>query len=249
MQVFDRIDPHKLDQRDTELWALAIAVILVLAAGMAFLMHLASSSPVTLSGESGRRIFFSFCILSLLLAGYLTERQFTVRKLRRQLEEERTQTTNLLSQASADLLQSLPGYEHFQDRLAMDFRRAVSLRQPLSLVITRLKLSPKLADAGEISTAYVDAAKTMIHKLRGEDSLYLLASGVFGILLPGVRGEDANRVVKRLSEGLSEASGAGKRFASDLRLVNFPEHAATAREMEQVANTYMAEAQPEQQPV
>src|SRR5713226_10714162 len=147
MQVFDRIDSRKLDRRDAELWTLAITMILVLCSGMAVVMYIAVSHPVTLTGASGKEIFVGFCVLSLLLVGYLTERQITVRHLRKALKEERTRTSYLLSQASTDLLESLPGYDHFRDRLAMDFRRALSLQQPLSLVIARLKVSHQVSTA------------------------------------------------------------------------------------------------------
>ena len=248
MHIFDHIDSGKLDRRDAELWALAITMILVLAAGMAVVMYIAVYNPVSLSGAGGRKIFFSFCVLSLLLVSYLTERQITVRRLRKQLKEERTRTSYLLSQASTDLLESLPGYDRFRDQLAMDFRRALSLRQPLSLVITRLKVSQQVSDAQEAAAVYGDAAKALIRRLREEDSIYLLTPGVFGVLLPNVRGDDAKRVAGRLSEGLGNASGAGKRFVFNLQLVNFPDDVATAREMEEVAHSHFAAPRPEEQP-
>lgn len=249
MQVFDRIDSRQLDRRDAELWTLAITVILVLASGMAVVMYIAVHHPVTLTGASGKEIFLGFCALALLLVSYLTERQITVRRLRNELQEVRTRTSDLLSQASTDLLDSLPSRGQFVDRLAMDFRRAVSLQQPLSLVIARLKVSRQVTTAGETSRAYGDAAKGLIRRLREEDSLYLLTPGVFGVLLPGVRGDDANRVVRRLSESLADASGTSQRFSFDLKLVNFPDQVAAAREMEEAAHSSLDTSPLEEQPV
>ena len=250
MQVFDRIDPRKLDQRDAELWILAIVTILILAGGMALVVYPAAySGTVTLSGGSVRKIFFSFCVLCVLLVGYLTERRVTIRRLRKQLEEERTRSSHLLGQASAELLGSLPGFEQFREGLALDYSRAAAFRQPLSLVVMSIKISQQVVDAGETSTAYVDAVKAMIRKMRSQDSIYLLAAGVFGILLPGVFGDHANRVSERLSEGLTDASGANKRFSFELRVINYPQHAAAAEEMEQLAQAFLTEARSEGQPV
>lgn len=239
MQIFDRIDPSKLDRRDAQLWILAIAMILIMASGIALLVYPAAfSHPVALSGTFLRRVFFAFCVLCVLLVGYLMERQIMIRQLRKRLAEERTRTSRMLSQASAALLETLPGFEHFQDRLAMEFRRAAKLQQPLSLLVVALKLSPQVAESEEAPTACGDAAKAIVRRLRGEDSIYLFAAGVFGIVLPGVCGADAHRVADRLTEGLTDASGVGNRFSFDLRVVNYPEHIATAREMEQVAVSY-----------
>ncbi len=250
MQVFDRIDPGKLDQRDAELWVLALAMILVLGGGLALLMYPAAfSNPVTLSGVSVRGIFFGFCVLCVLLVGYLMEREFVLRHLRKQLEEERTRTTRLLSQASADLLDSLPGHGEFRARLELDFGRAAAFKQPLSVIVARLKASKQVVEAGETSTAYVDAVKAIIRKLRGADSIYLVAPSVLAIILPGVFGDHAGRIAERLAEGLVDAAGANNRFIYDLRIINYPEHTASAGEMEQKAESYFAGAWPQGQPV
>ncbi len=236
MNIFDRIDPSALERRDAQLWGLAISMILIFSSGLALLAYPAAfSTPVPVSGPWIRRVFMGFCALSLLLVGYLIDRQVTIRRLRSRLKEERTRATRLLSQASADLLDTLPRFEHFQDRVAMEFRRAVSLQQPLSLLIVDLRFSADLEDQLESLTAAGDAAKSMVRKLRSEDSMYLLSTGIFGILLPGVRGIDAHLVADRLAEGLRDTSGASCRFAFELRVVNYPEHAATAHEMEQAA--------------
>jgi GGDEF domain-containing protein len=249
VQIFDHIDRRTIDQRDAELWILAIVMIVVLAGGMALFMYPAAfSTPVVLTGPSLRKIFFSFCVLCLLLVGYLMERQTMVRHLRHQLEEERTRSSRLLSQASAELLESLPGYEPYHSRLQTDFERAAAFQQPLSLIVACLKPANSAAEPGEMSTMYVDAVKAMIRKLRGEDSIYRLAPSAFGILLPGVFGDDASHLVERLSEGLTDASGASNRFSFNLRVVNFPEHTASAGEMERIAHSYLDANRPEGQP-
>lgn len=236
MRIFDQIDPLAIDRRDSQLWMLAIAIILVLAAGVALLMYPAVvTGPLPLSGATLRKVFIGFCVLCALLVGYLLDRQLVIRRLRRQLSEEQTQNARLLEQASADLLETLPGFSHFQDRLAMEFRRAANTQLPLSLVMVSLRPSPALSDTGGVATAFGDAAKALIRRLRREDSIYLFRLGVFGIVLPGLSGANANRVAERLDEGLTDASGASNRFSFDVRMLNYPEHSATAREMEQMA--------------
>lgn len=244
MQIFDRIDPSKLDRRDMQLWVMALTMLLIFASGLALLIYPAAFSvPVVVSGPFLRRVFFSFCLLSLLVVGYLMERRIVIQHLRRRLREEQKRARKLLNQASADLLATLPGFEHFQDRLAMEFRRAANAQLPLSLVLASLKPSQHLHDAGDASSAYGDAAKAMIRKLRGEDSIYLFQAGVFGVVLPGVSASDGHRVAERLMEGLTDASGASARFSFALRVVNYPEHVATAHEMERAVAAFPSEEQ------
>jgi len=236
MHVFDRIDPTTIDRRDWQLWLLAVAVILVLSGGVALLMYPAVfSEPLALTGSRFHRIFFAFCILCFLLVGYLMDRHILIRRLRRQLVEEHQRSVTLLEQASAELLQNLPGLDHFRDRLAMEIRRALTLQQPVSLLIVGLKASRELEVAGGASTAFGDAAKTIIRRLRREDSIYIFRQGIFGIVLPAVSTADAGCVSSRVQEGLTDASGASGRFSFEIRLVNFPEHAGTTHEMEKMA--------------
>jgi GGDEF domain-containing protein len=242
MHIFDRMDPAKLDRRDTQLWMLAIAMIVILASGIALLLYpSAFTMPVVLSGPFLRQVFFSFCTLSLLVVGYLMERRIVVGRLRAQLREEESRARRMLNEASADLLETLPGVEHFRDRLTMEFRRAANAQLPLSLLLIRLMPSDRLSDSGDILTAYGDAAKAMLRKLRGEDSIYLFRPAVFGVVLPGVRAADAHRVELRLGEGLTDASGASDRFSFSLRAISFPENVTSAHEMERAALSFAAE--------
>jgi len=250
VQVFDHIDPRKLERRDAELLIMAITMIGILAGGMALLMYFSSLwSPVLPKGVSLREIIFSFCVLSLLLIAYLVERQLTVRHLRKQLREERTRTARLLGEASADLLETLPDLKQFRARLKLEFSSAETFQQPLSLVLTVLRPSRQVLESDETATVIADAVKATVRMLRGEDIVYLLAQGVFGILLPGILEEDADRVAERLRERLLDASGANNRFAFNVHVINYPRHVASIREIDAFIESCGAEADPEKYPV
>lgn len=238
MRIFDRIDPLNLDRRQWELWVLTLAVILILAVGMALLMYpTAFSNDLIVSGATKRKVFFGFCALSVLLVGYLLDRQIVINQLRQRVAEERQQVRIIRHESSVDLLATLPGFDLFRDRLAMEHRRAASTHLPLSLLVVQLKPSPQLPDKDEIDTAFGDAAKSLTRKLRAEDSLYHFPPRVFAIVLPGVGTANAYSVSRRLAEGLHDASGASTRFLFEVHVINYPEHAGTAREMEEAARS------------
>jgi hypothetical protein len=58
------------------------------------------------------------------------------------------------------------------------------------------------------------------------------------MVLPNTCGADMNRVADRVVEGLTDASGTGNSFSFDIQVVNYPEQASTAYEMEQIANSF-----------
>ncbi len=241
MQVFDRVDPGSLERREWSLWLLALSVIMVLVVGMGLLMYpTVFADPVILSGITLRKFFFGFCALAILLVGYLVDRQIEISQLRRRLVEEQKLIVRIRHEASTDLLGTLPGFDHLRDRLAMEYRRAVTLNRPLTALIVALKATRDLANTPEALTAFGDAARALVRKLRTEDSIYLLGPGVFCMILPGVEANDAYRIANRHTEGLQDAAGASARFTFEIRVINYPEHAATATEIEKAVRAFVS---------
>lgn len=120
----------------------------------------------------------------------------------------------------------------------MGFRRAAQTSEPLSMVLVRLKPSPIFDHPPEVSVALGDAARVLVRKLPAEGSLYHLSSDAFAMLLPNICREDMNQVASRVAEGLTDASGAINRFTFDTQLINYPDQASTASEMEQIAHAF-----------
>jgi GGDEF domain-containing protein len=236
MEVFDKVNQKTLDRRDRQLSMLALAMILILEGGMALLMYPAVFGKNAGPGAPSRTLFFGFCALSVLLVAYLVNRQFVVQKLRSRLIEEKEQMARLQEESSNELLGTLMGFSHFQDRLAMDFRRSTQTQEPLSLILVRLKPSKPFATGPQAQVALGDAAKVLSGKLRAEDSLYRLATRVFGIVLPGMNDAGAKQAADRLSEGLAGASGASNRFTAEIEVMNYPEKVTSASEMERQAS-------------
>ncbi len=234
MQIFDQVDPNNLDRRELHLWILALAVMIVLATGVALLMYpTVFSNPLNLAEIPARAIFFGFCGLAALVVGYVVDRQLVIRHLGAELENEHRQIVELRREASTDLLTTLPGLSNFCDRLTMEFRRAANTKQPLSLLAVEVTPSHTCTEPGGVEMAFGDAAKALLRKLRCDDSIFLFAPGVFGIVLPAVNASNAYNLRDRLMDGLHDAAGASNRFSFGISLVNFPEHVATAREMEE----------------
>jgi len=242
MEVFDGVSQQTLDRRDRQLSILAIVMVVILGAGMALLMYpTVFGKSAVIPVAPSRELFYGFCVLWILMVAYLVNRMFVVQNLRASLWEEREQLAHVLKESSAELLGTLMGFSHFQDRLTMDFRRAAQTNEPLSLLVVRIKPSKMFAQGPQAEVALGDAAKVLSRKLRTEDSLYRLSSDVFGIVLPGAPEAMAQQAANRLTEGLTDASGASNRFTADIKVINYPDHTSSASEMERRAATLIAE--------
>ena len=236
MHIFDRVDPMLLERRSAQLRVLAIFIVLILAVGVALLAYPpAFSRPVSISGPTMRRLFFAFCGLSSLIVAYLTDRHVLLEQLQRKLRAEESRSSGLLLQASVDLLGILPNFEHFRDRLSMEFRRAALGTQPLSLISVTLEGANSPAD--DMIAIQGDAVKSMLRRLRNKDSIYCIREGVFAAILPGAGRDDAVRVADRLATGLQDLAGTKPTFQFHLNVINYPDDARSAREIENLAKT------------
>ncbi len=235
MLIFDRVRVQDLDRRNMQLWVLAIVMIFVLAGGLALHMYtLASTAEISLSRRAMLEGMIGFCVLAVLFAGYLIDRLMVVARLRKELEDEKKHNLERRTQGNKELLQTLFGPGQFCDRLALELQRAANHGLPLSGLTIALEVSPGLSDSEEIYSAFGEAVKAMMQKLRGEDSIYQFTSGVFGILLPGTGAEAARGVAVRVADALHEAMGISKRYSFDVHITNFPDQVKTAREMEKL---------------
>jgi len=210
-------------------------MILILAGGLALHMYaLASVTGFALSQRTMLKGIIGFCVLAILFVGYLIDRQVVIARLRKELDSERFRNREGRARGNKDLLRTLFGPGQFCDRLALELQRAANSKVPLSGLTVSLEVSPDLTDTEEIHSAFGEAMKAMMQKLRGEDSIYQFTPGVFGILLPGTGADLARGVAVRVTDALNEAMGISPRYSFDIRITNFPDHAQTAPEMEQL---------------
>jgi hypothetical protein len=212
----------------------------VLAIGTALLMY-----PVVFSQQDQpayrnlRAAFLGFCVLSVLLTAYLWNQQMTIRRLRHRITGSRERMAEAQRQASEALLSTMADFRSFQDRLPMEHRRAMTVSEPLSILVVAVRI-PGESTPSLLTAAVGDAAKAIARKLRKQDSLYLLGTATFAVILPGVNPGVAQKISQRVAEGLSDAAGAGNRFACKLNSVSYPENAATSRELEQAVRAHMS---------
>jgi len=233
-----KLQQSDLDRRESHLTLFACISVGLLALGTAIFMY-----PVVFARNSSDKTlpiaFIGFCVLAVLLAGYLWDRQRTVQRLRQQVAEERLQILESQKEASMELLKTMPNFSSFQDRLPMEYRRTIATTEKLSVLVVTIKL-PGSGSASNTGLAMLgDAAKVISRKLREQDSIYILSPGCFGAVLPGADMTFARQLHDRIAEGLTDAAGASNRFSYKINIVNYPADAASAHELEQAVSALL----------
>jgi hypothetical protein len=231
------INPDDLQRRERRSTVFACVAIGILAGGTALLMYPVVFSTQNPSSDKTLRIaFFGFCGLCVLLTAYIWDRQATITRLRRQMESDRKLIEKVRGQAAAELLRNIPKLGSFQDLLAMECRRTIATFKNLSVLVVTVQSSEESGSPTMQISILGDAAKAISRKLRDQDSTFLLGRVTFGIVLPGVNSAMAEGISARVAEGLADAAGAGGRFSYKLGIVNYPQDASSAHEMERVVN-------------
>jgi hypothetical protein len=234
MQIANKIDSGNLDRHEQHLMIFTCAFLAILAAGAALLMY-----PVVFSHQTPdpdrtlRYAFLGFCCLCALLIFYIWETQKTIRSLRRQMAADRRRIAEAGRQASEELLKTIPKLNSFQDLLPMEYRRTIAASEHLSVLVITVQSPGESSNATEGTSILGDAAKAIARKLRSQDSIYLLGRNSFGAVLPTVELQAAKGISARVGEGLSDAAGVSNRFTWKIDIVNYPEHASSAHELQQ----------------
>jgi len=234
MHIFDEIHAQQLESRQLQLTLLASLAIAVLASGVALLMYPAIfSREILFSSRSLQFAFYGFCLLSVLLVGYLWDRQLTIRRLTNQVRLEQRRNNDLRLKASADVLNMIPGMRGFREQLLTHSLRAGAKLPLLSVAVVRLYLSGMISHKSDEQIAFADAAQVIHRRLRKGDSIWTLAPGVYGIILAGMDASAAQTFTSSVELGLQDAAGVNTRFTADLQLISAGEHARSARDIEQ----------------
>jgi hypothetical protein len=249
MSMLNRKDLEHLERRELQLTVLSAVFVLVQAAGLAVLMY----PLVFVRADEGNKwtlrvAYFGFCVLTLLFVGYLLDRQRLVRKLKQNLLEQLERNVQLRQQASVDILQSMPGQDHFWDRLAMEHRRAMTMHKTLSLLLVQSKRSSGPGTTEQRTAAAGDAAKAMSRKLRPTDSIYNLSPDIFAVVLPESDTLNAKQVAVRLQEEL-RAVKATHGITFEISVHNYPEHVRSSHELEDIVKSLLPDNQKSELPV
>jgi hypothetical protein len=242
MRIFDEIRVQNLDRRQFQLTVLASMTIVVLATGVAVLMYPAIfSQDILVSRQTLRYAFYGFCCLSALLVGYLWDRQLTIRRLTKQIQIEQRRTNTFRSRACSDLLNTIPGIAGYREQLSALNRRTANSGKPtpVSVAIVRLYLSGMVSDKTDEQIVFGDAAQVIQRRLRKSESIYVLASGVYGIILPDTDRANAQRFIASLELGLLDAAGVDSRFTADVQLVKTPEDGKSLQEVDHVVSSLL----------
>jgi GGDEF domain-containing protein len=240
MSKLNRADLDQLEKRELQLTILAGVFVLVLATGLAAFMY-----PLVFVHPEGNKwtlrvAFFGFIGLTLLFVGYLVDRQRMVGNLKQHLLQELERNVELRLQANVDLLHSMPDINHFWDRLTMEVRRAAVTEKKLSLLLVSAK-PPAGAKPGSVDPASFGAvAKAMSRKLRPTDSIYRLATELFGLVLAETEPANAQRVALRLQEEMQEVRA---KFGGiyDINCYHYPEQVQSAHELEDIVKSMLPE--------
>ena len=239
MSKLNREELDRLERRELHLTVVSVVFVLILAAGLASFMY-----PLVFLRPGGnawtmRVAFFGFCVLTVLFVSYLLQHQRTVAKLKQQLLAEFERNLALQHQASVDLLGSMPGLDHFWDRLTMEFRRASATQKTLSLILVKIAAGPRQTAPAEAAS---DAAKAMARKLRPTDSIHRLSPGLFGVIMPETDGLNAKRVAVRLQDELQTVRAKhGTNF--EVSAHNYPSDVRSAHELEDIVKSLLPEAE------
>jgi hypothetical protein len=233
MPAIRQPNPADLERREFQMSVFACVAIALMGICSALLMY-----PVVFNHQGNtpddrnlRIAFFGFCGLCLLVMAYVWDTQAKLRRMRRQMDVDRKQSTAAQQQASEELLKSIPKLGSFQDQLPMEYRRTTATGQQLSLLVVTFQFPANASSSTGQASILGDAAKAISRKLREQDSIYVLGPTCLGAILPDLETSAARVLASRIGEGLMDAAGLSARFSYKIDISNYPQNASSAHQL------------------
>jgi len=124
----------------------------------------------------------------------------------------------------------------------MQFRRAANTEKPLSLIAVKVKVSEELSDPKEKTAVLGEAVKGLMRNLRSTDTVYSLAHGLFGVVMPETTLANANLIELQIEQTLRSVGGGGP-FGIEITVCKLSGTGASAHELEDVIASLMPEKQ------
>ena len=211
-----------LERQDWHLWTLAILLLFVLGTSLlSFMFPSVYWFGQELALQAPQRAFMGFCLLLGLVLIYMLQRQATIRRLKRRLFGAYAEKAEAERLAAVQAFQTLPDTSQFRDALAMEYRRAITARAHLALLLLGLQ--------GNSREELGHTTNLLRHMLRHGEALFRLSDNALGAILPNMRATDAALFAKLVEVNVAEQMPGLKLSTT---VTAYPENAASLTELE-----------------
>ncbi|RMF96634.1 MAG: diguanylate cyclase [Candidatus Schekmanbacteria bacterium] len=221
-----------LESRDKQLWFLTLLLFLLIAAFL-FLLTLQYTS---LFGEPiENKYFYAFTLLILLFIVYLINNQTHIKKLRKQIEEEKKKTDALKEQSIRENLLSLGTKNHFEDCLAMEFRRSQISSAPFSVLVVAVKNLAEIDKKygfGKGNELICDVTRSLRNFLSEGNSLFRYSNQIYTSILPETDKDKMTTLTKKINDTLSKIrTEDGELLEISINSASFPADAESLHDL------------------
>ena len=211
-----------LERQDWHLWILAMLLMFVLGISLiSFMFPTVFWLGDELAVGTPQRAFFGFSILLALTLVYMLQRQATSRRLKRSLYMAQVAASEAEQRAHLAAFTSLPELGQFRDSLAMEFRRASHTGDHLTVILLDL---PALSQEKMGRFAHL-----VRQALRPHETLFRMSEKRFGLILPGMRSQEAAAFADQIKDRIRLLLPEGGISAT---AVVYPEQAESLMELE-----------------
>ncbi len=221
-----------VESRDKQLWILTLLLFLLLAA---FLVILTLQYTSIWGKPLENSYFYSFAVLILLFIIYIINNQTQVKKLRFKIEEEKQKSDTLKEQSIRENLLSLGTKNHFEDCLAMEFRRSQMSSAPFSVLVVAVKnlaeIDKKLG-FGSGNETICSVTRSLRDFLSEGNSLFRYSNQIYTSILPETDKNKVDLLMDRINEKLREIkTGEGELLDITVNAASFPDDAESLHDL------------------
>lgn len=218
--------------RDKQLWILTLLLFILLAA---FLVLLTLQYTSIFGDAIENSYFYSFAVLILLFIFYIVSNQTHIKKLRNTIEAEKKKSDALKEESIRENLLSLGTKNHFEDCLAMEFRRSQISSAPFSVLVVAVKnlseIDKKLG-FGSGNEMISSVTRSLRDFLSEGNSLFRYSNQIYTSILPDTDKEKVRKLTEKINTKLRETmTTEGESLDITVNAASFPSDAESLHDL------------------
>lgn len=230
---------EKIEDIEKRSWQLLSLMLFLLVFFMFFALITIYQYTLILGLPYGKVYFYSFLILSVLFVGYVAETRSMLKKFRRKVLEERSVAEQFKEESIRESLLSFGAREHFEDCLAMQFKRAQASSTPFSIIVVEIKdLLETDKEFGYKTGNEIICAATKVFRefITGNNTVFRYTPETYVCIIPSIDEKGTKSLKYQIKEKLSKINVAGVgEIDFKVTTVSYPNDTSSLHELRKIA--------------
>lgn len=230
---------QKIEDVEKRGWQLLSLMFFLLIFFIVFAMVTIYEYTIVTEIPNGNIYFYSFVILSFLFIAYVLETRLMLKKLRKRIMEDRFVVEQIKEETVRESLLALVAREHYEDCLAMQYKRAQASSTSFSIIVIRINNLINIDNQLGYKTGnevICQITKIFREIVSGNNTVFRYAADIYTSIVSEIDIEATENLTRQLEHELSQITlPDGGKIDFTVIGTNYPHDTSSLHELRKLA--------------